>query len=74
MDRARCARPYDWRFDQLPHEERRQILRRLVEEGKILEASVAKQVRLLSNHRHNEVAGLALIGYALWDEAPDFMR
>jgi len=62
---------YDWLHDALPAEERAEARARLVREGRILAPVVTAQHRLLSNHLHNEICGLAMIGYALWGEAEE---
>jgi Heparinase II/III-like protein/Domain of unknown function (DUF4962) len=65
---------YDWLHDALPPEERAAARARLVREGRILAPVVAEQHRLLSNHLHNEICGLAMIGYALWGEEKEAER
>ncbi len=62
---------YDWLHDALSAEERAEVRARLLREGRILAPVVAAQHRLLSNHLHNEICGLAMIGYALWGEAEE---
>jgi len=59
---------YDWLYDALPADERSEARARLLREGRILAPVVTAQHRLLSNHLHNEICGLAMIGYALWGE------
>jgi len=59
---------YDWLHDALPSEELAEARTRLVHEGRILAPVVTAQHRLLSNHLHNEICALAMIGYALWGE------
>lgn len=65
---------YDWLHDVLSAEERAEIRQRLLREGRILAPVVTEQTRLLSNHLHNELCGLALIGYALWGEDAEAER
>ena len=65
---------YDWLHDVLPAEERAEVRARLLREGRILAPVVAAQHRLLSNHLHNEICGLAMIGYALWGETEEAER
>jgi hypothetical protein len=65
---------YDWLHDALPAEDLARARSRLVREGEILAPVVATQHRLLSNHLHNEICGLAMIGYALWGEAKEAER
>lgn len=59
---------YDWLHDALSAEERAEVRARLLREGRILAPVVTAQHRLLSNHLHNELCALAMIGYALWGE------
>jgi hypothetical protein len=68
------ALAYDWLYDTLPAEDRAQARARLMREGRILAPVVAEQHRLLSNHLHNEICGLAMIGYALWGEEKEAQR
>jgi len=68
------ALAYDWLHDALPAEDLAQARARLVREGEILAPVVTTQHRLLSNHLHNEICGLAMIGYALWGEAKEAER
>ncbi len=68
------ALAYDWLHDALPAEDLALARARLVREGEILAPVVAAQHRLLSNHLHNEICGLAMIGYALWGEAKEAER
>ena len=68
------ALAYDWLHDALPAEDLALARARLVREGEILGPVVAAQHRLLSNHLHNEICGLAMIGYALWGEAKEAER
>ncbi len=65
---------YDWLHDALPAEELAPTRARLLREGRILAPVVATQHRLLSNHLHNEICGLAMIGYALWGEEKEAER
>ncbi|HSD66985.1 MAG TPA: heparinase II/III family protein [Vicinamibacteria bacterium] len=65
---------YDWLHDVLSPPERAAIRDRLLREGRILAPVVAAQHRLLSNHLHNEMCGLAMIGYALWGEEAEAER
>ena len=65
---------YDWIHDALPAEERAEARARLVREGRILAPVVTAQHRLLSNHLHNEICALAMIGYALWGETEEAER
>lgn len=65
---------YDWLHDALPAEERAEARARLLREGRILAPVVTAQHRLLSNHLHNEICALAMIGYALWGEAEEAER
>ncbi len=62
---------YDWLHDALPADERAEARSRLVREGRLLAPVVTAQHRLLSNHLHNEICALAMIGYALWGEAEE---
>jgi hypothetical protein len=62
---------YDWLYDQLAPDERALIRARLLKEGAILHEALGATPRLLSNHCHNELCGLAMIGYALWGEAAE---
>ena len=62
---------YDWLHDALSAEERAYTRARLLREGRLLAPVVTAQHRLLSNHLHNEICALAMIGYALWGEAEE---
>jgi len=65
---------YDWLHDALPAQELAEARARLLREGRILAPVVTAQHRLLSNHLHNEICALAMIGYALWGEAEEAER
>jgi Heparinase II/III-like protein/Domain of unknown function (DUF4962) len=65
---------YDWLHDTLPAAELAEARTRLLSEGRILAPVVAAQHRLLSNHLHNEICALAMIGYALWGEEKEAER
>ncbi len=64
----------DWIHDALPAEERAEARARLLRGGRILAPVVTAQHRLLSNHLHNEICALAMIGYALWGETEEAER
>jgi hypothetical protein len=65
---------YDWLHDALSPVELAEARARLLREGRILAPVVAAQHRLLSNHLHNEICALAMIGYALWGEGKEAER
>jgi hypothetical protein len=62
---------YDWLYDELEAAERAEIRARLLKEGAILHEALGRTPRLLSNHCHNELCGLAMIGYTLWGDAAE---